>query len=142
MWADYREFVAERDLLHIGYETAGVSAEIEHVSFPAFERWSRLTGAPLNIDGLDEFAAHCRWRRSHPNASVMGRLGVADNPERHAVAAANVQCIRIRPEVYVRWRDDFANAGLFAAPDLDAYAAYVVEAALPPDWRFPMVNSS
>jgi hypothetical protein len=144
MWSDYSEFVAERDLLHVGYQTAGVSAQTEHVSFQAFERWSRLTGAPLNIDGLDEFAAHSRWRRLHPNGSVIGRFGAGDNPERHSVGAANTQFIRIRPEVYLRWRDDFSEVGLFPAPDLDAYAAYVVEAALLPDSRsrFPMVNSS
>jgi hypothetical protein len=143
-WSDHGEFVAERDLLYIGYGTAGVTADIQRVPFEAFERWSRLTGAPVDIDGLDEFAAHWRWRESHPDAPVIGRFGVADNPGRHPVAAANVQCVRIRPEVYVRWRDDFVNAGLFAAPDLDAYAAYVVEFSLGSDarWRRPTVNSS
>jgi hypothetical protein len=143
-WSDYGEFVAERDLLNIGYGWAGVAAEIQRVSFQGFERWSRLTGASLDIDSLDEFAAHWRWRRAHPDAPVIGRFGAPDNPERHAVAAANVQCLRIRPEVFVRWRDDFANGGLFAAPDLDCYAAHVVELCLSSESRArrPAVNSS
>ena len=143
-WRDHGEFVAERDLLYIGYGTAGVCAEIQRVSFQAFEKWSRLTGAPLDVDGLDEFAAHWRWRKRRPSAAVMGRFGAPDNPERHAVAVANVQCVRIRPEVFVRWRDDFVGGGLFEAPDLDSYAAYVVEFTLPSDprTRRPAVNSS
>src|SRR5579863_3854594 len=61
-WSDHREFAAERDALYLGYASAGVSAQLQRVSFRNFERWSRLTGAPMDLDGLDEFAAHWRWR--------------------------------------------------------------------------------
>lgn len=143
-WKEHHEFASERDALFLGYGVSGVTAHLQRVSFRAFERWLRLTGAPPNIDGLDEFAAHCRWRALHPEARTVGLFGVPDSPERNAVASAGAQCIRIRPEVFVRWRDEFAESGLFAAPALDVYAAHVVELCLIPDLRArrPEVSSS
>lgn len=134
-WADYDEFLAERDALHVGYGCAGVEAKIQRVRFEAFERWSLLTGAPFTIDALDEFAAHWRWRARRPKAPVQGRLGVPDDPERNEIAAAGVQRVLILPELYVRWRDDLSRSRLIAAPDLDAYAAHVVECCLPSKTR-------
>jgi hypothetical protein len=126
-WSRHREFLQERDALFVGYGLAGISAHMQRVPFAAFERWSRLTGAPLDIDGIDEFAAHWRWRTGHPQAPVIGRFGAPGDPERHAVDAAGAQCVLIRPEVYVRWRDDYATLGLLAPPGLDDYAMHVVE---------------
>jgi hypothetical protein len=134
-WRTHREFVAERDSLYLGYGCAGVAAQLQRVPFAAFQHWTRLTGAPVDIDGLDEFAAHWRWRAQHPEAPVTGRFGVPGDPERNAVGAAGVQCLRIRPEVFVRWRDDFSRTQLLAAPSLDAYAAHVVEFCLLSDRR-------
>lgn len=134
-WMYYSEFIAERDLLYIGYGAAGVRAEIQRVSFQAFERWARLTGAPLGLDGLDEFAAHWRWRKLHPTAGVSGRFGVPGDPERHSVSCADVECVRIRPELFEHWCADFIRSRLFDAPDLDSYAAYVVELSLVPNSR-------
>jgi hypothetical protein len=130
VWRDHREFIAERDGLRLGYLCSGVTATFQRVTVDAFERWVRLTGAPCDLDGLDAFAAQWRWRTRHPTAPVVGRFGVADDPER-APAAEGWQRVLVRPEIFVRWRDDFARAKLFAAPDIDAYAAHVVECCLP-----------
>jgi hypothetical protein len=127
LWANRREFLEERDALYVGYGAAGIMAHRQIVPFEAFGRWARLTGAPVNVDGLDEFAAHWRWRAAHRDAPTIGRFGAPGDPERHAVEAAGAQCLRIRPELFVRWRDDLLNLDLFAAPSLDAYAAQVVE---------------
>jgi hypothetical protein len=126
----YRDFIAERDALLLGYASAGVTAYFQRVPIAAFESWVRLTGAPFDIDGLDEFAAHWRWRAQHPGAAVMGRFGVPGHPERNPIDAAGVQCLRIRPEIFVRWRDDYSRTQLLAAPSLDVYAAHVVEFCL------------
>jgi hypothetical protein len=126
-WSSHREFAQEREALSLAYGFAGVATQFQRVPFDAFERWARLTGAPLHVDGLDEFAAHWRWRADHPEAFVCGRFGAPGDPERNRVDAAGVQCVRILPEVYLRWRDDYASAAMFAPPSLDAYAAHVVE---------------
>jgi hypothetical protein len=131
MWGDYGEYLAERDALHLGYCCSGVTAEIQRVTLDAFERWARLTGAPYDLDGLDVFAAHWRWRAHHPGAPIAGRFGLADDPERDPVAPAGVERVLILPALYLRWRDGYARAKLFAPPDLDTYAAHVVECCLP-----------
>ena len=130
LWNNYREFVSERDALYVGYDASGVTAQIQRVPFAAFERWVRLTGAPVDIDGLDEFAAHWRWRSLNTEAPSMGRFGVPGDPERNVVGAAGVQIVCLRPELFVRWRDEFARANLFPVPSLDAYAAHIVEFCL------------
>ena len=143
-WDSRREFLEERDALYVGYGVAGILAQRQFVPFEPFERWARLTGTPVDLDGLDEFAAHWRWRAAHPDAPTLGRLGAPGDPERNRVEAAGAQCVRIRPEVFVRWRDDFARLGLFAAPSLDDYAAQVVEFCIGSGrrWRRRAVRSS
>ena len=145
LWSNYEEFLHERDALFVGYGASGVTARIQRVPFEAFERWARLTGAPRDLDGLDEFAAHWRWRLGHGLSPVTGRFGSPGDPERNAVAAAGVQTIRVRPEIYVRWRDEYVRTGLFPPPDIDVYAAHVVEccivSALRPARR-PALNSA
>lgn len=134
-WDNHRDFVAERDALYVGYGACGVGARYQRVPFGAFESFTRLTGAPVDVHGLDEFAAHWRFRAQRPNAQVSGRFGFPGDPERNVVGAADVQCVTIRPEVYVRWRDDFAKVKLLQAPGVDLYAAYVVELCLLPEAR-------
>ena len=130
-WRDHEEFLAERDALHVGYLWSGVTATIQRVPIDAFERWTRLTGAPADLDGLDGFAAHWLWRARNPEAPVVGKFGVADDPERNPPAVGGAQRILVAPEKFVRWCDDFDQPKLFAAPDLDAYAAHVVDCCLP-----------
>lgn len=127
IWSRHSEFRQERDALSLAYGAAGVRAYMQRVPFSAFEAWARLTGAPLDIDGLDEFAAHWRWRAAHPDAPVCGRLGEPGDPERSPADAAGVQRVHIRPESYLRWRDHFTQTLNFAAPSRNAYAAYVLE---------------
>lgn len=142
-WRYHADFLAERDALHVSYGAAGVTAARQRVSFEAFERWARLTGAPLTLDGLDEFAAHWRWRLAHPRAPTLGRFGGPGDPERHPLEAGGAQCVVVRPEVYVRWRDEFLRSGLVSAPNLDAYAAHVVDCCLSPSRASrPAVNSA
>jgi hypothetical protein len=130
VWRSHGEFMSERDALLVSYAAAGVTAIPQRVPFEAFESWSRLTGAPINLDGLDEFAAHWRWRGMHGDAPVIGKFGCPGDPERNYIAAAGAQRVCIRPEVFLRWRDDFAKSKIFAPPDLDVYAAYVVECCI------------
>jgi hypothetical protein len=144
IWVNHSEFAAERDALFVGYGAAGVTAKRQRVPFEAFRQWVRLIGAPFDIDGLDEFAAHWRWRVDHPAAAVMGRFGAPGDPERNAIDAGGTQCVRIRPEVYVRWRDDYERTQLLSGPGLDDYAAHVVECCLasPRRARRPAVSAS
>ena len=129
-WFDFDEFLQERDALFLGYSFSGVTARVQRVPFEAFEHWVRLTGAPMDLNGLDEFAAHWRWRDKHDLAPVIGRFGAPGDPERNAVAAAGIQTVWIRPEIYVRWRDEYVRSALFAPPDVDVYAAHVVDCAI------------
>ena len=143
-WRNHREFFEERDALYLGYGFAGVTARLQRVPFDAFERWTRLTGTALEIDGLDEFAAHWSWRATHVDAPVIGRFGAPGDPERNAIAVAGAQCVCVRREVYVRWRDEFARSALLPAPNLDVYAAHVVDCCIPcrPRARRATVNSA
>lgn len=129
-WADFDDFELERDSLTLGYECAGILAPRQRVPFVAFEGWSRLTGTPLDIDGLDEFAAHWRFRAGHPIARTRGRFGVPGRPEQHAVQIEGVQDVVIRRPVYELWRAGFAAGAPFPPPDIDAYAAQVVSCCL------------
>ena len=129
-WSDFDDFCDERDCLALGYETAGVTAPRQLVPFAAFKRWSRLTGAPLDLDGLDEFAAHWRYRVHRRSARTRGRFGVPGQPESHAVEIESAQVVVVREDVYTRWRDEFTASAPFPAPDLDAYATQVVGCCL------------
>lgn len=144
LWSNHREFAAERDALYIGYGAAGLTPRRQRVAFGDFQRWTRLTGAPLDLDALDEFAAHCRWRAERPQARVVGRFGAPGDPEHNVIAVADAQCIRVRPEVYFRWRDAFGKTRLLPTPSLDDYAAHVAECCLsaPRRPRRPAVRSS
>ncbi len=135
IWRDHGEFTAERDALHIGYATAGVTAQVQPISFRAFERWSRLTGALCDIDGLDEFAAHWRWRANNPDCPVRGFFGAQG--EFRGVAVKGAQCVRVERHVFARWRDNCARAMPFPPLDLDAYATLVVQCCLPSANRVP-----
>jgi hypothetical protein len=130
-WRDYHEFLLERDALFIGFGAAGVSAKLQPVRFDAFERWSLLTGAPLDIDGLDAFATHWRWRARHPRAAVIGRLGGPGDPSEDVASADSAQIVLIRPEVFQRFQQGFAKSGLLPAPSLDVYATLAVECCMP-----------
>ena len=130
LWSHFDEFLQERDALFLGYGASGVIARVQRVPFEAFERWARLTGAPMDLNGLDEFAAQWRWRVGHPLAPVIGRFGAPGDPERNAVAVAGIQMVWIRPEFYVRWRDEYVRTRLFVPPDVDVYAAHVVDCSI------------
>jgi len=127
LWSNHREFALEREALYWGYGSAGVAARFQRVPFDALERWSRLTGAPIDADGLDEFATHWNWRRTHPRRPICGRFGAIVDREQNAATDTGVQCVRVCREVYVGWCDDYAKSALFAPPSLDSYAAQVVE---------------
>lgn len=129
-WADFDDFCMEREFLALAYESAGASAPRQSVPFAAFLGWTRLTGAPLNVDGLDEFAAHWRYRADHPAARTRGAFGAPGQPERHAVERDGAQVVVVREEVFAQWRSEFAARAPFPAPDLDAYATQVVACCL------------
>ena len=116
--------------MHVSYGAAGLNVARQRVPFEAFERWARLTGAPVDLDGIDEFAAHWRWRSTRPAAPTIGRFGGPGDPERHAIDAGRAQCVIVRPEIYVSWRDAICRSGLLAPPSLDVYAAHVVDCCL------------
>ncbi len=141
-FSSHRDFMWEREALLLSYAFAGVRAHPQLVPFQAFERWARLTGTPVNLDGLDEFAGHWRWRTKNRDAPVVGRLGEPGDPERNPVSSGGAQCVCIRPEVFVRWRDDFAKSGLFDPPSLDVYAAHVLDFCVSSfnSWRRPDVS--
>ncbi len=129
-WDNYQDFCVERECLQLGYESAGVRAPRQRVPLAAFQGWSRLTGAPLDLDGLDEFAAHWRYRAHRPVARARGQFGAPGQPERHAVAIEGEQLVVVSEDVYVRWRDEFSAGAPFPPPDLDAYAMQVVACCL------------
>lgn len=129
-WANFDDFQMERDLLALGYESAGVLAPRQLVPFAAFQGWSRLTGAPLDLDGLDEFAAHWRFRAGRPEAPTRGRFGAPGKPELNAVEIAGAHTVVVREAVYRKWRCEFEARTPFPPPDLDAYAAQVAACCL------------
>jgi len=143
-YAGYREFLDERDGVFLGYAAAGASPQWRRVPFKCFERWSRLTGAAVDIDGLDIFAEHWRWRTANPGAPTAGRFGAPSAAEPCSPAAAGVQILAIRREIFESWCDDFASSGLLPVPTLDDYAAHVAERCLPcPKLSLrPAVNSA
>ncbi len=130
-WRSFREFVLERDAVYLGFGFAGVSAQRQRVPLDAFQRWSRLTGAPVDLDSLDAFAAHWRWRARHPGAPVMGRLGYPGDPDGDVASAAGAQIVLMRVDLFRRQQRDFEKLGVVPAPTLDAYATLVVECCLP-----------
>jgi hypothetical protein len=131
LWSNHREFMQERDALFVGYGEAGVTARFQAVRFPAFERWMRLTGAATEIAALDEFAAHCRYRRDHPRAPIAGEIVDFGSPLERDLQAAGVQIVPVRSDLFAEWRRAFAQLGLFeTAPALSDYAALVIEACI------------
>jgi len=143
-WESYDDFVAERDALFLGYGFAGVTARFYRIAFRNFEQWSRLTGATAELEALDAFAAHCAFRADHPDAPTIGRFAAPERSEDDAVAVAGAQCIRVRPDIYTRWRNGLTATGPLAAPDLDAYATHVIACCVSPDGRNlrPLVKSA
>jgi hypothetical protein len=130
-FGDYGDFATERDALFLGYGAAGVAAPFQHVPLDAFERWSRLTGARADIDSLDEFAKHWRWRALNPFAPVVAGAGAPGDPERDVASPFGAQLVPIRSKVFLQWRQDFVRSGLLSAPSLDVYATHIVECCLP-----------
>ena len=138
-WESYNEFRTERSALYLAYAAAGIRVQPQRVSFAAFMAWARLTGAPIEIRGLDEFAAHWRWRVRHPDSAIFGTLGVSCNPALNTVAHGGAQCVRVHLEVFLRWQNEWPTSKLFGRPDIDSYAARVVEYCFPSpgcDWQF------
>jgi hypothetical protein len=144
IWASYDDFVAERDARFLGYGFAGVTARFFAVTFRNFEQWLRLTGATAEVEALDAFAAHCAFRADHPDAPIVGRFATCEPGEDAAVAVSGAQCVRVRPEIYARWRNSLATTGNSASPDLDAYATQVIARCVSPDGRNlrPLVRSA
>jgi hypothetical protein len=134
-WDNFHDFCLERDFLRASYAMAGVAAPRQSVSFAAFEGWSRLTGAPLDVDGLDEFAAHWRYRARNPLSPARGLFGAPGQPERQPVEIDGAQVVLVRRDIYARWERDFAARAPFPAPDLDVYATRVVACCLPASAR-------
>ena len=126
----FEEFETERESLVMSYHWAGVRAPRQRVPFAAFQAWRRLTGAPLDTDGLDEFAAHWRYRRARPAAPVLGRLGEPGKPEVHSVEAHRAQVVVISPALFARWCDSVLALSPSTGPDLNAYARHVVDCCL------------
>lgn len=128
-WETYQDFLDERDALSLGYASAGVATEWQAVSWDAFVRWSRLTGAPLDIDGLDEFAAHVRWRQTDGDAPARGRI-VGEGARTLQSLASGARPIPIRLAVFEAWQAAFARLALLPVPTLDDYAAQIAECCL------------
>ena len=127
----YADFVAERDALLLTLGTAGVAALVQAVPFAAFEVWTRLTGAALDLDRLDEFAAHWRWRTDRPSAVARGWLGDPNASGRDPVAVSGLQWIIFRPDPFLNWREEVTGLRSFDAASLDVYATHVVDCCLP-----------
>ena len=129
-WAHFEDFQLEREALALSYEAAGVAAPRQRVPLAAFERWRRLTGAPLDADGLDEFAAHWRFRATRPDAPARGRFGAPGDPERNPVEADGAQIILVREDAFNRWRPELSIRATSPDAALDAYATQVVACCL------------
>jgi hypothetical protein len=136
-FGDYRSFATERDAMFLGYGSAGVAAPFQYVPLDAFERWSRLTGARADIDCLDEFAKHWRWRALNAMAPVVAGVGAPGDPERNVATSFGAQIVPILSKVFLRWCEEFVRSGLLPAPSLDVYATHVVECCLTSDKRAP-----
>jgi hypothetical protein len=130
-WRNYREFVIERDSVFLGFGMAGVVAQRQRVPFDSFLSWSRLTGAATDLDGLDVFAAHWRWRAGHSLNAVVGHLGDPGDPDDDVASTAGAQIVRILPDVFRRQQLEFEKLSLLPAPALNVYATLVVECCLP-----------
>jgi hypothetical protein len=130
-WRDYKDFIEERNSQFFGYGTAGVTACFQLVPFAAFERWVRLTGARADLSGLDHFAAHWRWRKSHAGAPTRGRSLARPLLEPSRVQEAGVQVVNIVSDGFARWLDAVAGApSQDSSPSIDAFAGLVVETCI------------
>ena len=138
-WRNWREFRDERDALFVSLGFAGVKACRQMAPFEAFERWVRLTGASADLAGLDEFAAHWRWRRAHPQATVVGRF--REDGATGVATAQGIQCVPIRAESYAIWRAEIVRLALFAAPNLDDYATHAIACCMAARERSPVSSS-
>ena len=116
-FGDYRNFATERDAMFLGYGSAGVAAPFQPVPLAAFERWSRLTGARADIDSLDEFAKHWRWRAFNPTAPVVAGAGAPGNPERNVASGFGAQVVPIVSTIFLQFCEEFARSGLFAGSE-------------------------
>ena len=128
---DYAQFSTERDAQRLSLATAGVPTQAQDVPFAPFARWSELTGAALDLNGLDEFAAHWRWREARPFAPVRGWIGAPGLGEGGPVAVGGVQWIVFRAEAFLDWRRASTGSPTFEPAGLDRYATQVVESCLP-----------
>jgi len=129
IWTNWREFREERDAQYFGLSLAGVTAIRQIVPLEAFERWTRLTGASCDVPGLDEFAAHWRWRSAHTSAPIVGCFrSVAE--EVREIAVQGAQRVPIRAELFRRWSDDFVRLDLFPAQKLDDYATHAISCCM------------
>jgi hypothetical protein len=128
---EYSAFVTERDVLQLTLGTTGVTALIQDVSFAAFENWTQLTGAAVDIDRLDEFAAHWRWRIENPNALARGWLGDPNAGGFDPVEVSGSQWIVFQPAAYLGWREQVTGLPTFDPASLDLYATHVVDCCLP-----------
>ena len=98
-----------------------------------------LTGASADLAGLDEFAAHWRWRRAHPQATVVGRF--REDGATGVATAQGIQCVPIRAESYAIWRAEIVRLALFAAPNLDDYATHAIACCMAARERSPVSSS-
>jgi hypothetical protein len=128
---EYSAFVTERDVLQLTLGSAGVNALIQDVPFAAFETWAQLTGAALDIDRLDDFASHWRWRTENKNALARGWLGDPNAGGRDPVEISGLQWIVFQPEPYLLWREEVTGLRTFDPASLDVYATHVVDFCLP-----------
>jgi hypothetical protein len=79
-WANYDEFIMERDGSFLGLSWAGETIVQVEVPLRSFMRWVELTGSPCSLKSLDDFAMR-RWLRAkYPERSVRLVRSTAASP--------------------------------------------------------------
>ena len=130
-WRDYKDFRIERDSDFLCGCSAGLPVRQQRVPLRLFRAWSRLTGAPITLAGLDDFALRWRMRRTHPEIVLVGAL-IEDGVPAVALVSGGGLVVPIARRSFEAWARALSSLpGVTTGATFDHYVDLAAEACLP-----------